>query len=253
MTIKRIAAEKWGIKTNMLKILYEAVALPIIRYGSLLWYDVAKKSLMKRHLLALQRALILLVSRACRTTSTAAMQAIVGAKPMTLEIVEEALLKRVKRNLTTTWDSYEYREKGNEQFKQILKSEIEKVRAFITSKWQAQWESEAHGRETYRYIHDVTFAHNNRKWFRPNRYLTYLITGYGLINNTLRRRRLADTSACPMWRESEETSEHMIFECATYERVKFSRIESCKNSRKELISTSKCLQNPTNLQEKYFV
>lgn len=31
-----------------------------------------------------------------------------GAKPITLEVVEEALLKRVKRNLTTTWDVYDY-------------------------------------------------------------------------------------------------------------------------------------------------
>lgn len=60
----------------------------------------------------------------------------------------------------------------------MLKSEIEKIRAFITNKWQAQWEAEEHGRETYSYIHDVTFAHNNRRWFRPNRYATNLITGY---------------------------------------------------------------------------
>lgn len=52
MTIRRIA-EKWRIKTDMLKTLYGAAAFPIIRYGSLLWYDVANKTLIKRNLLAL--------------------------------------------------------------------------------------------------------------------------------------------------------------------------------------------------------
>ena len=37
-SIRRIAAEKWGIKPNILKILYSAVPLPITRYGVVLWY-----------------------------------------------------------------------------------------------------------------------------------------------------------------------------------------------------------------------
>lgn len=52
MAIRRIA-EKWRLKTDMLKTLYRAAAFPIIRYGSLLWYDVANKTLIKRNLLAL--------------------------------------------------------------------------------------------------------------------------------------------------------------------------------------------------------
>ena len=151
--IKRIAAENWGIKTDMLKIIYGAVALSIVKYGSVLWYDVTNKTMQRRHILALQRALLLLVSRACRTTSTAAMQVIAGAKPMHLEIVEEALLKRVKKNMSTTWDTYGYRERGDEEHKRMLKIEMEKIRAHITGKWQAQWESDDHGKETYKYIY----------------------------------------------------------------------------------------------------
>ena len=102
MSIKRIEAEEWGIKADMLKILYGAVALPIIRNGSVLWYDVANKTRLKRILLPHQRALLLLVSRACRATSMRAKQIIVGAKALNLEVVEEASLKRAKRNMTTT-------------------------------------------------------------------------------------------------------------------------------------------------------
>ena len=102
MSIKKIEAEKWGIKADMHKILYEVVAFPIIRNGSVLWYDVANKTLLKRILLPHQRALLLLVSRACRGTSMTAKQIIVGAKASNLEVVEEASLKRAKRNMNTT-------------------------------------------------------------------------------------------------------------------------------------------------------
>lgn len=54
-----------------------------------------------------------------------AMQVIVGAKPMNLRIVKEALIKRVKRNLSTTGDSYEYKENEKKQCVRMINSEIE--------------------------------------------------------------------------------------------------------------------------------
>lgn len=87
---------------------------------------------------------------------------------------------------------------------------MDKVKEFITSKWQTQWESEEHGKETHKYIQDVTFANKNKNWFKLNRYSTYLITGYRPINSTLCRRRLADSGTCPVCQESEETTEHYI-------------------------------------------
>ena len=70
--IKRIAAERWEIKYHVQKVLYGAVALPIVKYGAVLWYDVVSKVAVKRNIWALQRALLLLMTKACRTTSTAA-------------------------------------------------------------------------------------------------------------------------------------------------------------------------------------
>ena len=92
--IKRIAAERWGIKRHVLNVLYGAITLPIVKHGALLWYDSVQKVMVKRSLLALQRALLLLVTKACWTTSTVAMQVIAGAEPMDLVIVENALRKK---------------------------------------------------------------------------------------------------------------------------------------------------------------
>ena len=72
--IRRIASERWGIKTHVQNVLYGAVELPITKYGSVLWHDAVSKAMVKRNILALQTALFLLITKACRTTSTAALQ-----------------------------------------------------------------------------------------------------------------------------------------------------------------------------------
>ena len=79
--------------------------------------------------------------------------------------------------------------------------------------------------------------------------MIYLITGYGPINSTLRKRMLTDSSTCPM---CEETPEHMIFTCAAYERVRFSGIESYRNARRELIANENMLPTPNKLAKQIF-
>ena len=90
-------------------MLYGAVALLIVKHGTVLWHDVVSKTKVKRNILALQRALLLMITKSCRTTSTVAIQVIAGTKPLDLEIIEDALVKRFKRNMNTTWEMYYYR------------------------------------------------------------------------------------------------------------------------------------------------
>ena len=234
-TIKRIAAERWGIKRHILNVLYGAVALPIVKHGAVLWYDAAQKVMVRRSLLALQRALLLLVTKACRTTSTVAMQVIAGAEPMDLVIVEEALRKRIKRNENTIWEEYEYRAKDTEQFQQTLNIEMERIRSYILDKWQGMWQDEIHGRNTYNFLPEVTFAIQNKKWFILNRFATYLITGYGPINSTLHNRGILEISNCPMCGEENETTDHIIFDCVAYQSKRWIGMEEYRNRKDELI------------------
>ena len=125
------------------KLLYGAIALPIIKYRSVLWHDAVSKTMVKRNILELQRALFLLITKACRTTSTAALQVIEGTNPVYLEIIQHALVKGIKRNMNTTWKNYEYREKEVTEFAESLSAEIERVRSYFVS----AWEEETHGRD----------------------------------------------------------------------------------------------------------
>ena len=240
-SIKRVAAEKWGIKTDILKVLYKAVALPIIKYGAVLWYEEVQKTIVKRNIMALQRVILLLVSRACRTTSTVALQTILGAKPMDLEIIEDALVKRTKRNLSTTWDTYTCMERETEQAQELLSSEIERIKAHIAENWQRRWETDVHGRETFKYIDKVNFVQNNNSWFKINRYATYLITGYGPINSTLNKRGLTESNGCPSCRATEETTEHILFDYPVYKDVRLDLMETYRGKEKEFIRNKETL------------
>ena len=125
-SIRRVATQKWGMKSHIVKVLYGTVALPIVRYGSTLWFEGAKNIMVRRSLMALQRGLLLLTTRACRTTSTVAMQVIAGAKPMDLEVVEDALVKRVRRNLSLGLQSGTRTVSEKERWKDSMKSSISK-------------------------------------------------------------------------------------------------------------------------------
>jgi len=93
MSIKRIAREKWGIKRHIVEVLYDAVALPIITYGSAGWFDRTTHSMVRRNL-AMQRALLLLLTTACRTTATVSMQVIAG-RSLDLQIIQKGVISRI--------------------------------------------------------------------------------------------------------------------------------------------------------------
>ena len=233
--IKRIAAERWGIKRHVVNALYGAVVLPIVKYGAMLWCDAVTKVMVKRCIMALQRAMLLIITKACRTTSTAAMQVIAGAEPLDLDIIEDVLVRRVKRNLNTTWEEYTYTEKEMDLFQETLSTEIERIRVYILDKWQRRWQEECHSRETYNFIPKMTFALRNKKWFVPNRFVTYLITGYGPINGTLYKRGISDRRDCPICGEEEETVDHIIFNCVGYQDERWNGMVEFRRDKKELI------------------
>jgi len=97
MSIRRIAREEWSIKSHIIDTLYKAVAQPIITYGAVGWFDKVGHSLIQRHLMAMQRALLLALTKPYRTTSTLTLQVLHGKIPLDLEIVCRGILAKMKR------------------------------------------------------------------------------------------------------------------------------------------------------------
>jgi hypothetical protein len=113
MAIRRVAKEEWGLKKKVLKILYRAVIIPIATYGAAFWWDKVAHSMVRRHLLAAQRAILLVLTRACRTTSTGAMQVVGGTFPLDLEVIRKGLINNVRRNATLAWNNYRFESKDD--------------------------------------------------------------------------------------------------------------------------------------------
>jgi len=233
MVIKRIAHREWGIRNHAKRTLYDMVAIPIATYSAAAWYDRTGHAHLQRHLLATQRSLMLLLTGAARTTSTAAMQVIAGTTPLDLVVVEKGLKRLVKCNTTVKWNAYQFDSKASPKDVE-LQLEYRRIEAEVKSTWQTRWTQESHGRQLYDFMREVDFATRN-KWFHPNREMTYLLTGYGPIRSTLFSRGLEEDDICPVCRKKSETVEHMIIDCEGYQPIRFRDLEKYKSSPAKLI------------------
>jgi len=213
--LKMTIHEEWGLKRKAYTLLYRCLYVPVITYSAVAWFEKASHSHVERTLTSIQRKLLLYMTRACRTTSTAAMQVISGCMPMKLEVIQKALLTKVRRMEPVVWNTYNF-VPGEVQPEGWLKQEKEKLKTVLYNCWQQEWDTNEHGRTTYRFIPNVRFFCENREWFRPNRPCVYMITGYGSINKTPYERNCIQSADCPGCPNKEESVEHMLFHCPLY-------------------------------------
>lgn len=247
MAIRRIAREKWGIKRHIIEVLYNAVALPIVTYGATGWCDKVEHSTVRRSLMATQRSILLLLTKACKTTATVSMQVIAGKLPLDLEIIRKGLAGKVKRKINVTWKQYNFNTELNED--KELKMELELLDNEIKTEWQRRWEMESRGRETFKFIKDVQFV-DDRKWFKPARELVYIITGYGPIKSSLKKRNLIEDGNCDACGK-EETVEHMIYDCNLYRDIRTRNIMD-KQNMQDLINNQEIYEQFTHYVKNLF-
>lgn len=105
-----------------MKILYNAVAIPIVTYGAALWYDKVSHTHTKRNLDAAQRTLLVTLTKACKTT-TCALQTISGMMPLDLAIIRQGIINKIKRNEAVTWKGYSYQ--SREDWNSICSGEVQ--------------------------------------------------------------------------------------------------------------------------------
>lgn len=226
------------------------VAMPIATYASSVWLEKIEHVIVRRHLMAAQRSLLIMITRATRTTSTVAMQAIAGIAPLDLSIIEQGLKNKVRRNQTVTWANYTYiQQKLNGSIN--IREEFKKIEIEIKRAWQQRWMEDAHGRQTFRFIPSVEFASTN-SWFKPNRECTYILTGYGSINSTLFRRGAEETNVCPVCKNSKETVEHILLECPGYQDKRYQEIMQVKEINQLLVETKEKFVRLNNYAKEIF-
>lgn len=81
---KRTVGVNWGITPRIVHWLYTAVVRPIMTYGILVWWPTLEKKTTVKRMESIQRAASLCISRALRTTPTAALNIILHLVPIDL-------------------------------------------------------------------------------------------------------------------------------------------------------------------------
>jgi len=218
VVIRKTVHEEWGLRRDAYTLLYKCLYLPIIVYGAEVWHGRVSHSHAKRILNSIQRKLLIVMTRACRTASTAAMQVIAGCMPLELKIIQKALTTRIRKRKYITWNTYLFNP-DDELSEENLKKEKDRLKEELLNQWQRSWNDNMHGRTTYKFIPDVRFYLNN-KWFQPNKSCVDIITGYGSINKTLFERQCIESPLCPDCPAVEENIEYMLFHCSLYNDIR---------------------------------
>lgn len=217
--LRRSIQDEWGLKRKACTLLYKCLYVPVIVYGAIVWFERTSHSHIERSLNSIQRKLLMPMSRACRTSSTAAMQVIMGCMPIKLEIIQKALITKARKKELVVWNTYRFNPEEDLSEK-YLKEEKKKLKLALCDQWQKEWNNNTHGRTTYKFIEDVSFADKNYKWFKPNKACVDIITGYGSINKTLFERNCVESPKCPKCPNEDENIEHILFQCSLYSHIR---------------------------------
>lgn len=235
MKVKRHAHEEWGIRTPIMNIWYRAVCVPIFTYGSVLWYSRVTTVEALRQIRSMQRTVLMVITRACRTVSTAAMQVVSGTLPVELEIIRTALRRLSKRNMSVEWNGISINRSVQDDDMTVAEK-FDIIDNRISEIWQKEWDENSHGRDTYKFIRQVNFT-DSRPWFRPSMRVVGIITGYGSIRSSLERRGLENSARCPSCGYENETVEHILFSCPRYTAIRYDAIETANIELEKLIDT----------------
>ena len=245
--IQSVAHERWGIDVSTLRFYLNNLFLPIVTYGSIalslsrnLNSAISRKKLDK-----IQRAILLCSIKACKTVSTVALRALVGAAPLYLEVLKTAAKFHIRKNIDFRVDGFQYQfiaRESLENYNKIIKLENEKLDREISLATEADWNASDSGKDTKRFIKLINYK-KQPKWFRPNMWTNFLITGYGSINESLNRRGCWDapTPFCHNCANQVENVDHILFVCPIYSTIRYPELlqESFQ------IDVSKLIENET--------
>ncbi|XP_067132765.1 uncharacterized protein [Centruroides vittatus] len=103
----QVAKQKWGLTSKTLSIVYDGIYIPTITYGCGTWGWAISKVHPRRKIISSQRRMLLMISKAYRTTSNVCLQVITRKPPIDLVIEERQKLFKLKRGENIKVDTRE--------------------------------------------------------------------------------------------------------------------------------------------------
>ena len=83
---RRAIGQKWGLSPKSVHWLYTMVVVPVLTYGSIVWWRKAQQCTVILKLNHLQRLGLLGITGAMTTTPTAALEVLTGLVPLHISV-----------------------------------------------------------------------------------------------------------------------------------------------------------------------
>ncbi|CAB0017151.1 unnamed protein product, partial [Nesidiocoris tenuis] len=147
-----VRGAEWGAEFRVVKRHYSSVFMPTVLYAAGNWWSRPSQRI-RNVVQQIQRAALVPVCRAYRTTSTAALQVLAGEPPLDLVLDARVAVCSVKspaRTSAVVRSELQAVISENETDAQ----KIEGIRQWLNGAWQERWDSATTGRLTYQYFPD---------------------------------------------------------------------------------------------------
>jgi len=189
--LKSVRKSKWGVSAALSLLIYKAVYIPRISYGSSIWYPSAINLQIQTKMESAQRRVLIAITGAYNTVSTRVLQVIAGTPPIFLHV--ESLI-RVRNGMSK-----------------------EESEAILAEQWQTLWDGSSKGRWTKEFLPNVRARLHTPITF--DHYTTQIISGHGDFNGKLNGFNLVRTPECSCG-HPDETAEHIIFGCPIFDDLR---------------------------------
>ena len=102
--LSKSAKINWGLKYDVMKIIYEGAILPVLSYGAPMWMDSVCKGNSATKLTRVHRLIALKAAKAYRTTSYEALCILTGMTPIITELRKAVQYYHIMRGQDPTID-----------------------------------------------------------------------------------------------------------------------------------------------------
>lgn len=241
-----LSAASWGLNYSGCLTVYKGAFLGAALYACSAWWAFMKRPNWES-LRRSQRAILIRVLKAYRTTSTEALQAIAAAPPIDLEVIKRVAVHNFRRRRPLPGSLPQELGRRLATLPEDRWDEAKTLaEQYMAEEWEKRWSltrNAGHLKKFFPTIKDRV----TKEFIRPSHWTLQLLTGHGKFADKLHFFKCKETNLCQCG--LVETPDHVIFTCALYDRVRillYRSIGEYSPSHQTLVASEK---NFTALQD----